>query len=326
MRLLIISLCIGILLLSQLGGCDSKDDVDNFFKDPEPAAIESTLKTAIPVGYAASLAMNAMAGDQAPNVTIVNNQCTSGPASYPCSAWISIVYDQANYPMPVETGGSGEIIVVGLWTSIDTAILSVFFTNLNLYTGSFILYDVDIFPVVRTGSLVTAVYADIDVNVGATSVFPFTLTAAQIAAEENRFASTSPPNPPLPPNDSQVRIEEEAWIVDVDNNSTFANFSDDVYTINGAGQYIGASAASASIQQVVFLSVRMSPACVFNPTDGFSIINDIEVSPGSSIYGLTLGSVLISYHAVCDGTADITAAVGSYVLSIGDSLILNLSP
>jgi hypothetical protein len=326
MRFSVVSLCGVFILLSQLNGCDSKDDFDDFFKDPDPAAIESSLKTAIPVGYASSLAMNAMAGDLATNVSIVNKLCTSDSSTYPCSAWIAITYDPDTYPMPVETGSSGEIIVVGLWTSIDTAILSVFFTDLDIYTGSFRLYDVDIFPVVRTGNVVTAVYADIDVNVGSTPVFPLTLTSTEIDFQKDRFTNTSPPNPPLPPDDSQVSVEEEAWIVKVDCNSTTMDFNDDTYTINGAGQFVGASTSSASIQQVVFLGVQMSSACTLNPTEGLSIINDIAVSTDTSTYVETLGSALFTFHRECNGEADVTAAVGSYVGSFGDSLTLNLSP
>ena len=52
MRMLFVHLCIGLLLILQIGGCGSSggvDDVEDFFREPDPAAIESTLKTTIPV-------------------------------------------------------------------------------------------------------------------------------------------------------------------------------------------------------------------------------------------------------------------------------------
>lgn len=325
MRPNIVSLCIVIIFLIHLNGCGSTDEVEKFFQDPDPVAVESTLKTAIPVGYASSLAMNAMAGDEAPNVSIINKLCASDSTEYPCSAWIAITYDPSSYPMPLETG-SGEIIVAGLWTSVNSAILSVFFTDIDLYTGSFQLYDVDTFPVVRTGNVITAVYADIDVNVGSTPVFPFTLSLDEINFEEERFAGASPPDPWLPPDDSQVSVEEEAWIVDVDSNFTTDDFNDDIYMINGAGQFVGVSESSVQIRQIVFLGVIMSCSCILNPTDGLAIINDISVSDDPFVYGETLGSALFTFHEGCDGEVKVTAAVGSYIGSSGDSLPLNLLP
>jgi hypothetical protein len=314
MRSIIIPICAGFLLLYQLSGCDSKDEVDNFFRDPDPGAIESTLKTTIPVGYAASLAMNAMAGDVAPNVTVVN-----GCSTYPCNGMLYIDYDETTYPMPIETNSNGEIIVVGLWTDQNTAILSVFFTNINLYTGTFILENVDIFPALRIGNQTKAVYADIEVNTGSNPIFPLNLTSDEISSELDRLNTTLP-------TDEHVSVEEEAWIVDVDNNGTSGDFSDDLYVITGAGQFVGASPSSASIDQVIFLEVRMSHACLLNPTNGVSILNEIEVSADQTIYGLTLGTAFITFHSECNGTAEITAAIGSYIGSFGDSLTLNLSP
>lgn len=323
MRFIIISVCVGFLLLCQLSGCDSdvkdefdnaKDEFDKFFNDPDPKAIETTLKTTIPVGYVASLALSAMAGNVAPNVTVVD-----GCSTYPCNGLIYIDYDETIYPMPIETNSNGEIIVVGFWTSENTAILSAFFTDINLYTGTFILENVDIFPAARVGTQTKAVFADIDVNVGSDPIFPITLTSDQISFELGRLNT-------IPPVDEHVSVEEEAWIVDVDNKGTSDDFWDDSYDITGAGQFIGASTSSGSIQQVIFLEVRMSHDCLLNPIDGVSIINDIEVAADETIFGQTLGTAFITFHPECNGKADITAAIGSYSGSFGDSMKLNLSP
>jgi len=57
-----------------------------------------------------------------------------------------------------------------------------------------------------------------------------------------------------------------------------------------------------------------------------AIINNIEVSADTSVYSKTLGIVLFTFNTECDGKTDVSAAVGSYIGSINDSLPLNLSP
>ena len=94
---------------------------------------------------------------------------------------------------------------------------------------------------------------------------------------------------------------QSAWTVDVDGKGTAGDPSDDVYTIDGAQQGVGAS-SGANVAQVTLTSVLLDPSCRDNPIAGSGIIQQV----GSS----SLEQVTVHFHSACDGKADVQGTLG----------------
>ncbi len=96
-------------------------------------------------------------------------------------------------------------------------------------------------------------------------------------------------------------LGQSSWTVDVDDKGTPGDPSDDVYTINGASQ--GAAAGSgAQVTQVSLTTAVLDPSCRANPVSGMGVIQQV----GSS----TLQETVVTFHAACDGKADVKGALG----------------
>jgi hypothetical protein len=281
---------------------------DAFSKKPEIAAASEVLKTAIPLGYAAACAMDAVAGDTAPGVGFI-----AGIGGYPGNGLLSISVS-GSLPLPVGADTSGTIYVAGYWTSQDQAILSVFFTDLSVREGTFVLKNTATFPVQRDTSGFRIVYASEDVNSTADTSMTVTLTGQQMQFEWKKFEA-------VPPVDSAVGIDQNAWIIYVDTKGTPAIRTDDIYSVCGAGQYLAASVSGASVVQLVMIDVAYTPAKRLNPYSGRGILRDIDIEDNSLP---ELGTAVLWFHNKNDGRVDVPIATGVYIGSIGKSFALNL--
>lgn len=98
-----------------------------------------------------------------------------------------------------------------------------------------------------------------------------------------------------------AELGQSSWTVGVDDATTPGDPADDVYTIDGAAQ--GAAAASgAAVTQVSLTKVVLDPSCRANPIAGMGLIEQV----GSS----TLQETAVTFHAACDGKADVKGALG----------------
>jgi hypothetical protein len=95
---------------------------------------------------------------------------------------------------------------------------------------------------------------------------------------------------------------QTAWTVDVDEKMTPGDPSDDVYTIDGAQQGVSAG-GGAQVAQASLTSVVLDPSCRLNPISGMGVIQQVGTS--------TLEEVLVTFHAACDGKADVKGTLGS---------------
>lgn len=305
-----------LLLLPGCGAKDTYDQVTGFFQDPDAAPVKTTLRTTIPLAYAASVAMAAVSGS-APANAHATNTCFS----YPCPAVVTIdVNDQT--PMPIKMGSTGKMVVAGLWTSSQNAILTVSFVDSlggnNLFYGGsslFRVHDVSVFPVTKTSTGVDIVYADMDVNVSTGPVDPKGLSSAGIQTAQNKAATIHASD------EASANVGLKGWVVKVDQAGTPSDFSDDRYTVAGGGETLGASSASATVMQVAMAKTVMTPACKLNPTDGGAVINEIDAS---SAKVPVVATAVLTFNQGCSGNTKVFAATGNYLLAIGDSLPLHL--
>lgn len=287
-----------------LSGCG----VDELFRDPPAQPIRATLRTTVPLAYAATVAMASVAGSPPPNA--LGTTCTS----FPCAALVTIAVDASSLPLAFGSSGQGQILVAGLWTSPQTAILTVTFVDMVVGSGSFQVRDVSAFPVARTPTGLLMVYASIDVNVASGPVDPASLSPVEVDAAFLRLKIT-------PSSDPEVNVGMDAWVVQVDDAATPSDTSDDEVIVSGGGQYAAAGSGSASILQLGMVGARMTPGCTLNPVEGLAALQETGAGPERLP---VLATAVIMFEPACTGTMRVLVATGNYVLSIGSAIPLPL--
>ena len=273
-----------------------------FFRDPSAEPIKTALRTAIPLAYAASVAMASVNGSPPPNA-LVAGTCSS----FPCTALVAISVDDRAVPLPFEPYGGGQILVAGLWTSPEAAILTVGFVDLFVGGSLLRVRDVSTFPAQVAATGLKIVYASIDVNVKTGPTYPGDLTPEQIDALFLRLSVT-------PSEDPAANVGLNAWVVDVDDGGTPDDFSDDTYTLTGGGEYVEASSGSGRILQLAMVGAVMAPGCAINPVEGLAVLNDTGASTSSVP---VLATALIQFEPACTGKVKVLAATGNYLLATG---------
>jgi hypothetical protein len=117
-------------------------------------------------------------------------------------------------------------------------------------------------------------------------------------------------------SDAGGGLEQVAWVVDVDTAGT-DDPSDDTIAVSGGDQSllaIGGEAPAADLTQVALGDAVFNPGCRRNPNSGIAAVQRAG--------NLGAGWVLFHFHAACDGTADVAAALAPYEPLITDSLPL----
>ena len=300
-------LCAALLFLL-MPGCGSKDKFDEFFQDPDVEPVKATLKTTIPLAYAASVAMASVKGTPPPNARATNSCST-----FPCAALVTI--DVNDQTLPVKLGSAGHIVVAGLWTSASSAILTVSFVDVFAGSSLFRVRDVSTFPVTSTPTGLNIVYTNIDINVATGPVYPQNLSPEQ-AQSVRSLADIKYSDEPA------VNVGLDAWIVNVDDAGTPGDFSDNIYTIAGGGEYVGTGPGSASVMQLAMGKTVMKPACTLNPVGGAALLNEIDASSSKLP---VVATAALSFSPTCDGMAKVLLATGNYLLSNGQSIPLQLN-
>jgi hypothetical protein len=272
------------------------------------------LKTAMPVGYAANLTMAAMQGDSLPNVLVVRSGSDTSTGCF----LVNITVD-STYPLPGSVQGTGIITTAGIIVDNRTAIMTAVFSSLNITQGAFIIRDISTFPVVRDTDIISGkreldvVYWDVDINSGSDTLLRAGIDSGQISAELVKFQT-------MKSFDSGVSLSENAWIIRVDDNNTLSNPADDRYTVFGGGQYVEVYDNNAEIVQLIMINAAMSPACKFNPDQGYALWQNM----GTDGVIPEIGHVFLTFRAPCDGNAEVTVATGVYVRSFGRDIALKL--
>ena len=117
-------------------------------------------------------------------------------------------------------------------------------------------------------------------------------------------------------SDAGGGLEQVAWVVDVDTAGT-PDPSDDTIAISGGDQSllaVGGEAPMGDVTQVALGGAVFDPGCRRNPNSGIAAVQRAG--------NLGAGWVLFHFHAACDGTADVAAALAPYEPLITDSLPL----
>ncbi len=312
---------ITLIFLIILTAC-RKDSIDNplddWFQDPPVAPITQTIKTVVPIGYVASLVAADMKG-----YTIVNTKSVQQKSSK-----LLYVDTETNYPYKFKGDTYGEMIIAYIQTDENTALVSVFFTDMDVVSGEFKLKNVIAFPIIidEFYQKITAVYAWMDINLGSNLLPGIDLTQEEIDDNlgklDNRRTGSSL-------DEIEVAISQDAWIVDVYHNNTFDNVLDDNYKFFGGQQAIHVedyeTESSTGAMQMAMIDVDFSADCTKNPTNGFVFMQDVEVATSTNDNDIVFGHVFYEFTPDCDGRVLVDLATGNFISSIGKEINLGLN-
>jgi hypothetical protein len=187
--------------------------------------------------------------------------------------------------MPFDGAKSGTLVVTGVWTP-DLAVFASDFTQVEHGDRELLVLKIAVMTVVRREAHLLITYQQQDVE-----------TAAD--------ASNS------------ARLEQTAWVVDVDTRGT-EDLSDDRLTVSGGDQSLFAMAGArqqGDVTQVVVGNAVFSAGCRRNPTQGIAAVQRAGTEGG--------GMLLFAFHSSCDGRAEVTGAMAPYGLMLGESVPLD---
>ena len=214
------------LILISLFICSCRK-VKEYFHDPETEPIRQAIKTSAAIGYAASVAMSVMSGEN-PQYVLATGDCSE----LPCTFLIYVDINQDN-PLMFSDGNVGQIIIAGLMADEDAAILTIVLSDIHITTQEFTLLSVHTIPVIREEDKIIAVFSEMDINIGSDSdtLLDMNFSQKEIDAEVSRLDRERP-------SDLYVAVDQNVWFIDIDQNNTSGYFNDDVYSITGGGQIV----------------------------------------------------------------------------------------
>jgi len=291
-----------------LYSCGKEDFIEDLFPEPPVSPISETIRTCIPIGYAATVMMSHFKGNKMSNVKVEQNK----------NAFILYINTSENYPYKFKDDDYNEMIVAGIQLSENTAIISIFFTKNKLGIGRLRLKDIKTFPVMFDEESVKIVYAGYDINLGGDMDLIIDLTENEINIEIEKLNLERAIN-------EYIAIDQNAWIIDVYHNNTLSDFSDDEFVINGGQQSIEvidySTGSSVSTVQLAMINTHFSMDCLRNPTTGYAFMQDVDLETEERFI---FGSVFFTFHSGCDGDVEVTVATGNFVTSIGKEIDLEL--
>jgi len=300
-----------ILLLFSIS-CRKANEVKEWFQEPPVTPVTQTIKTVIPVGYAAEVAILTLKGFSVPDTKVSNSK----------NATIITIDAHNNYPYRFKGDNYGEMIVAALQTGENTALISVFFTDTDIVNGSFKLLNVIAFPVVFTEEKITAVYVAMDINLGSNTNIGIDLTEDEITSKLLKLENERTEN-------YEVAIAQNAWIIDIYHQGTYENLVDDRFKIFGGQQAVAVenyeTESSVGALQMAMIDTDFSVNCLKNPTHGHVFLQDVEVSSTANDNDIVFGHVLYEFHPNCDGEILVNAATGNFIFAIGEELDLGLN-
>lgn len=297
-------------LLMILLFCGTCRKVEDYFRSPDTSVMAETLITCMMTGYAANVALVSISGNEPAYV----NTIRSNPG-FPCTSLMTLNMNQPG-PFPFPSGAVSSITIAGLWADENTGILTLLFTSYNAGTTVLSLLGIETIPVIQHDGSIMIALADMDIKFDPDqqSILEIDLDEMEISTEFDRLYEARP-------LDVYVAVEQRAFFIDIDENGTFTDITDDSYMVTGGGQLVEATETSAGIIQQAMIEVLVSPDCIRNPLSGLALMQ----ATGAEASGFPeLGSVLFQFHDACDGMADVLLATGMYLPSNGGSVSFNL--
>jgi hypothetical protein len=275
---------------------------------PPVSPITETIKTSAIIGFASVLTCAHYQGYDLP--------FTSGQLNHQTS--LMVVDLERYFPFQFQDDIYSEISILSLRIDEDAFILSILLSESDISTGTFRLYKVHTFPVLMRDGGVMAVFAGQDINFGPDYYLEISLSDNEIQFELARLQS------PLP-TDEYIAIAQNAWFVEIAPGNSWLDFTDDTYRITGGQQDIALSVdydlPDASVVQMAILNTVLTPACSKNPTEGWVVMQNVQVWEKSE---MVVGQAFFDFIPDCDGKIKLIVGTGNFIGSSGKKIKLGL--
>jgi hypothetical protein len=316
----ILNILLILILISNIS-CRKKEidnPIDDWFQDPPVEPITQVIKTVVPVGYAATIVTMDMKGLKSPSVKVEKQKSAK------------VLYVDTNsddYPFKFKNDTYGQLLVAYVQTDENSALVSVFFTDLDVTTGNFKLENIIAFPIIydELEDKTTAVYASIDVNINSISGYGLDLSETEVEENLDKLNNERVYNT----TNTDIAIAQNAWIIDIYHNGTFDDAYDDQFKIFGGQQAVKVqdfdTESSTGALQMAMIDVDFSADCSKNPTNGYAFIQDVEVATSTNDNDIVFGHVFYEFTPDCDGRVLVDIATGNFIFAIGKELNLGLN-
>jgi hypothetical protein len=301
------------ILLIAAAGCERTGSLKGFLKPVPVEPLSDVIRTAVPIGCCAMIAMADQLGFPVPFEKI--------PAPGEISAIRITPWN--GYPLIYMDASCEEITILSFPADDDFAILSIFFKLGGTESTGKKYLEVHTIPAMIDEGKIKAVFASQDIYVRDSIEISLQMGPADIRIAIDRAETPRPET-------SEAAIRQNAWIIDVDAAGTWDDFSDDRYTITGGEQDIsvltGRQESNSDVMQLAMIGTLMQPDCLLSPVEGFAVLRQIGVKTGEgeSLQDLVLGTVIYNFTSSCTGSAEIRLATGNFVASTGKNVDLGL--
>ena len=285
---------------------------EQYNQKPELESLQLGIKTSAAVGYCASLAMSVFNGRELPsNVTIVSKS-----SSVYSSSWLMYIKIDRNHPLPFN-GKIGDIVVAGIGDK-NGGVISILFGDLDILGGNIKIYGVNLVPVqteVLDDTKIKAMFFKQDIAITTNDVqLDLNLTRPQFNTKFSGLSSESS-------SDAYIAIKQNFWMIDIRQNTTYANIYDDDFYINGGGQIAEVQGNSGGVMYHALVDTRINYSlCSKNPIHGFALSQNF-MAGGTFV---DLGNSLISFHSDCQGIGHVDFSCGKYLMYNGKDIDLAL--
>jgi hypothetical protein len=215
--------------------------------------LQSGIAAAVTLGQTSSIAMQGMASSTAV-CAAVKTACS---ATYPCNGDVTVTYG-SGCPLPLGGDASGTVEVTGSWQSQNGATLTDTFVGVQAGSRSTVVVNASDLTVTRSTNAAEVRYTWQNVNV------------------QSGVSTLS---------------GQSSWTVDIDQNMTPDDPSDDIYHITGADQGV-----SGQVEQISANGIVVDPSCRKNPIAGSATVQKVSAT--------SIVQATVTFHSACDGKAD----------------------
>lgn len=313
----IIKYPVWLFLCLFLSGCEQleqkADTVREFFRQPPVLPLLEVIQTSVPTGFCVAVAMADQLGHAIPGAEIGHYNGLS----------LIQIKNNHEYPLSLLAVPCEEIYILRLGMDEDMCIISSFFVSKDHLSGQGKIYHIGPVPVLLDDQHVRAIFARNHVSVEDELNLELNLSQGEIEMGIERLTAPKPDN-------VSVAVEQDAWIIEIQPEDTWTDFSDDKFMITGGEQNVSTlsdpEGNAASVLQMAMIGLMIDPACLKNPVSGFTVLREISVETGSDsrLDDLVLGTILYTFDLNCTGRIKVPVATGSFLLALGQEVEFNM--
>ncbi len=209
-----------LFLFLFLSGCEQleqkADTVKGFFRPAPVLPVLEVIQTSVPAGFCAAVAMSDQLGHVIPNAD-------AGRLN-----GLSLIHMENNqqYPMILLPVPCDDIYILRLGMDEDMCMVNSFFVSKDQLTGQQKVYIMGPLPVMLDDQHVRAIFVRNHVSVEDELNLELKISQGEI---DMAIEKLKVPNP----DDVSVAVKQDAWVIEIETENTWTDFSDDKYMITG---------------------------------------------------------------------------------------------